>query len=36
MKWEMEQVGYPQNYEIPRPKEGNMVVEAQHGSSLWM
>ncbi|CAN6245184.1 unnamed protein product [Urochloa humidicola] len=35
-KWEMEQVSYPQDYEIPMPKEGNMAAEPQHGSRLWM
>jgi hypothetical protein len=36
MKWEVEQVSYPQNYKIPRPKEGKMVMEAEVGSRLWM
>jgi hypothetical protein len=36
MKWEVEQVNYPQNYKIPRPKEGKMVMEAELGSRLWM
>jgi hypothetical protein len=36
MKWEMEQMSYPQNYDIPRPKEGKMIIEAQRGSRLWM
>ncbi|XP_066379992.1 probable cytokinin riboside 5'-monophosphate phosphoribohydrolase LOGL2 [Miscanthus floridulus] len=36
MKWEVEQVSYAQNYKIPRPKEGKMVMEAELGSRLWM
>lgn len=36
MKWETEEVSYPQNYEIPRPKEGKTIVEPQRGSRLWM
>uniref|UniRef100_A0A0E0CNN9 Cytokinin riboside 5'-monophosphate phosphoribohydrolase n=1 Tax=Oryza meridionalis TaxID=40149 RepID=A0A0E0CNN9_9ORYZ len=36
MKWEMEQMSYPQNYDIPRPREGKMIIEAQRGSRLWM
>ncbi|CAD6243431.1 unnamed protein product [Miscanthus lutarioriparius] len=36
MKWEVEQLSYAQNYKIPRPKEGKMVMEAELGSRLWM
>ncbi|XP_066318925.1 probable cytokinin riboside 5'-monophosphate phosphoribohydrolase LOGL2 [Miscanthus floridulus] len=36
MKWEVEQVSYTQNYKIPRPEEGKMVMEAELGSRLWM
>ena len=36
MKWETEEVSYPQNYEIPRPKERKTIVEPQRGSRLWM
>ncbi|CAD6250215.1 unnamed protein product [Miscanthus lutarioriparius] len=36
MKWEVEQVSYAQNYKIPRPKEGKMVMEAELESRLWM
>lgn len=36
MKWEMEQLSYSHNNEIPRPKEGKMVMEAQQGSRLWV
>ncbi|XP_062221069.1 probable cytokinin riboside 5'-monophosphate phosphoribohydrolase LOGL2 [Phragmites australis] len=36
IKWEMEQLSYSQNYEIPMPKEGKIIMEAQRGSRLWM
>ncbi|KAL6634773.1 hypothetical protein ACP70R_027444 [Stipagrostis hirtigluma subsp. patula] len=35
-KWETEQLGYPQSYEIPIPKEGKTAMEAQLESRLWM
>ncbi|TVT97701.1 hypothetical protein EJB05_20703, partial [Eragrostis curvula] len=35
LKWELEQLGYSENYEIPMPKEGTMMTEPQR-ESPWM
>lgn len=36
MKWEMEQLSYSQNCEIPVAKEGKVIMEAQLGNTVWM